>query len=134
MWWNDYWPAPWMFFRPMMMLVLMMICVMGIFLLMMRMGPMRHSSDQTGLARTGIAPGSLGQRVNARWPDGRHTASEEYREETLRRVDQEQREFQDVISHLRMLTQVTLLPWSCRSEARYITRDCLPFGGRKRLH
>ena len=115
MWWNDYWPAPWMFIRPMMMLVLMMICMMGTFLLVMRMGPMRHSSDQAGRARTGIAPG--GQRVNARWPDGRQTASKEYREERLRGVDQEQREFQEVIGHLRMLTQVTSPPWSCRSEA-----------------
>jgi uncharacterized protein DUF2852 len=106
MWWNHYEPAQWMFFGPMMTLVLM-ICMMGMFF-MMRIGR---------LARTGIAPGSLGQRVNARWPSGRHTASEEYRGETLGRVDQEQREFQEVISHLRILTQVTSPPWSCRSEA-----------------
>ena len=58
MWWNHYEPAQWMFFGPMMTLVLM-ICTMGMFF-MMRMGPMRHFGDQTGLARTGIAPGSRG--------------------------------------------------------------------------
>lgn len=96
MWWNDYWSALWMFFKPVMTLVLMMICMMGTFLLMVRMGPMGHSSDQTGPARTGIALRSPGQYVGAR---GR--ALEEYREEALRRLAQEHREFQELIDRLR---------------------------------
>jgi hypothetical protein len=100
MWWNDYWPA-WMFIRPIMMLVLVMICIMGTFLLTMRMGPMRHSSDQTGRARTGIALGSLGRYVNTPRLGGRSPALGEYREETLQRLTQEHREFQELIDRLR---------------------------------
>jgi hypothetical protein len=100
MWWNDYWPAPWMFTRPMMMLVLM-ICMVGTFLLMMRMGPMRHSSDQTGRAQTGIGLGSPSHYVNTQRLGGRSPALEEYREETLRRLAQEHREFQELIDKLR---------------------------------
>jgi uncharacterized protein DUF2852 len=85
----------------MMMLVLVMICMMGTFLWMMRMAPMRHSSDQTDRARIGIALGSLGHYVNTPRQGGRCPALEEYREETLRRLAQEHREFQELIDKLR---------------------------------
>jgi putative membrane protein len=41
MWWNDYWPMPWMFFGPMMMVIFMIICGAAMFFLM-RGGVMRY--------------------------------------------------------------------------------------------
>jgi putative membrane protein len=40
MWWNDYWPWPWMFFGPVMMLLFVAICVVMIWLMMR--GGMTH--------------------------------------------------------------------------------------------
>jgi hypothetical protein len=42
------------------------------------------------------------QYVTVSQRDGRQTASEELRKETLRRVDQEEREFHELMAHLRM--------------------------------
>ena len=43
MWWNDFWPMPWMIvFGPMMMMVFVVLCF-AMMWLMMR-GKMRHSS------------------------------------------------------------------------------------------
>jgi len=97
MWWNHYWPWPWMLFGPMMMFLLMIAFMAAVMFFMMRMGPMRRSE----VGRCGFGFGRLGQAVSVP-PDGRHAAFEEYREETLRRLDEEQREFQEFISHLRM--------------------------------
>ena len=33
-WWNDYGPAPWMFFGPMLMIAMMAICVVIMFFMM----------------------------------------------------------------------------------------------------
>jgi len=45
MWWTDYWPMPWMFFGPMMMIIFAIICIaMGFF--MMR-GGMVHGNRGT---------------------------------------------------------------------------------------
>jgi putative membrane protein len=40
MWWNEYWPMPWMFFGPIMMLIFFALC-MTMMWFMMR-GGMRH--------------------------------------------------------------------------------------------
>jgi putative membrane protein len=34
MWWNDYGPAPWMFFGPMFMLMMMAVCVLVMYFMM----------------------------------------------------------------------------------------------------
>ena len=31
MWWTDYWPMPWMFFGPMLMIAIVSICVAAMF-------------------------------------------------------------------------------------------------------
>jgi hypothetical protein len=96
MWWDHNWPAPWMmFFGPMMMFFLVMACMVAMFF-MMRMGPMRRS--QAGACSFGF--GRLGQHVGL--PESGHSAFEEYRAEALQRLDEEQREFQEFIAHLRM--------------------------------
>jgi uncharacterized protein DUF2852 len=42
------------------------------------------------------------QSVTAHQPDSRRAAFEEFRNETLQRVDQEEREFHELMAHLRM--------------------------------
>jgi hypothetical protein len=101
MWWIHYWPGPWMLLGPMMMFVLM-IAFMAAMFFMMRMGPMRRSEASL----CGFGFGRLGRHVGVP-PEGRHAAFEEYREETLRLLDEEHREFQDFISHLRMAKDKT---------------------------
>jgi hypothetical protein len=92
MWWlNQTCPAPWMFFGPMMMF-LPMIGLVAVMFFMMRRGTMPYAR--------GFGLGHLGRTIGL--PDGGHTAFEEYREETLRRLDDEQREFQQFVGHLRM--------------------------------
>ncbi len=45
MWWNDYWPMPWMFFGPMFVVVMMAACV--VMMLFMRRGHRGgHGGDQ----------------------------------------------------------------------------------------
>ena len=95
MWWNHYWPGPWLLLGPMMMFFVM-IAFMATMFFMMRMGPMRRS--EASLCGFGFR--RLGQHVGVP-SEGRHAAFEEYREETLRRLDEEQSEFQDFVSHLR---------------------------------
>ncbi len=34
MWWNDYWPMPWMFFGPMFMILIVLACVFMMFFMM----------------------------------------------------------------------------------------------------
>jgi putative membrane protein len=41
MWWNDYWPMPWMLFGPIIMLVFAIIC-MAMMFFMMRGGTVRR--------------------------------------------------------------------------------------------
>jgi hypothetical protein len=102
MWWSNYWHAPWMFLGPMkMMLVLMAICMAAGFLII-RMRIIHRAIAGTGSVTAGGNSVPLSQHVNARQPDGRHAAFEEYRNETLRRVDQDEREFRALMTHLRM--------------------------------
>jgi hypothetical protein len=88
--WSSYWITPWMFFGPMMTLLLMTICMVGMFLAM-RAGPVRHSSPEIG--PIGPVFGS------ARSPADRPTPFEERRDERLPRFDQEQSEVQEFIGH-----------------------------------
>jgi Protein of unknown function (DUF2852) len=100
MWWNDFWPAPWMFFGPTMMFLLMIVCMVAMFF-MMRTGSMHRSAAEAGPAGAGFGFGSLSKGFTASHTAGRPRAFEEYREETLRRLDQEQKEFEAFLGHLR---------------------------------
>ena len=42
MWWSDYWPWPWMFFGPVMMILFIVVCA-GMMFFMMRGGMMHRS-------------------------------------------------------------------------------------------
>ena len=46
MWWSDYWPMPWMFFGPLVMIGFAIVC-MAMMFFMMR-GGMMHSSRERG--------------------------------------------------------------------------------------
>ena len=104
LWWSDCGPAPWMFLGPMMMLVFIAICLAGMFFILRAMQRRRNETAVMGSA------GACGIGV---WPSGRntsggmeashigHSAFEEYRAQTLQRLDQEQREFQEFIARLR---------------------------------
>jgi uncharacterized membrane protein len=118
MWWNhyswsgEYWPMPWMFFGPVVMILFMVTCV-AILLFIMRSATMRRNraaGDAAGMmscCETGLGP-SL-ERVAAQDArNGNHLrtngslAFDEYRADTLQRLEREQGEFQQFVEHLRM--------------------------------
>jgi len=100
MWWNDFWPAPWMFFGSMMMFLFMIVCIVAM-LFVMRMGVINRAAAETGPAGVGFGFGSLSKGFSATQTADRPKAFEEYRQETLRRLDQEQKEFEAFVGHLR---------------------------------
>ena len=102
MWWSNNLAAPWMFFDPTMMLVLMVLFLAGTFL-MIRMGQKHRANAKFSLARAGLGRGPPSPHVNARPSDRRSAAFEKYRNETRRRVDQDETEFHEVMAHLRMV-------------------------------
>lgn len=118
MWWNhyswsgEYWPMPWMFFGPVMMVVFVLMCV-AILLFIMRGAMMHRNRTSEGAAGTmsccemGLGP-SLERAAahdakngNGARMDG-SPAFDEYRAETLRRMEREQGEFQEFVDHLRL--------------------------------
>ena len=46
MWWSDYWPGPWMFFGPLMMLVFAAVCAAFIYLAMRGVGSGRQGEGR----------------------------------------------------------------------------------------
>jgi hypothetical protein len=117
MWWNhyswsgEYWPMPWMFLGPVMMLLFMVTCV-AIVLFIMRGATMRRNAagDAAGMmscCETGLGP-SLERAAAQDTRNGNQLrtngspAFDEYRSETLRRLEREQGEFQEFVEHLRM--------------------------------
>jgi len=115
MWWNhyswsgEYWPMPWMFFGPVMMIIFFVACAAVLFFMMRgAMFHRRHAgvAEMMSCCETGLGP-SL-ERANAQ--DARNAtlrangspAFDEYRAETLRRLEREQGEFQVFVEHLRM--------------------------------
>ena len=91
MWWN-YWPVPWMFLAPLMML----ICMAVMFFMMRAMHGGPHPTA-AGVWPTGM---DLRPHVPERASE-RQSAFEEYRAETLKRLDDEQQEFQAFLGRLR---------------------------------
>ena len=91
---------PFLFFAPMM-LLFMVICVAGM-LFMMRTHRSRVGAGSAGTCGGLDLSNSSGNAFRSESPAAGHSAFEEYRQETLRRLDQEQREFQEFIRRLRM--------------------------------
>ena len=102
MWWSNYWHAPWMFLGPMKMMLVLMVMCMAVGFLIIRMRIIHCATAETSSVAAGDNSVPLSRRVNARQPDGRDAAFEEYRNETLRRVDQDEKEFRALMAHLRM--------------------------------
>lgn len=57
MWWNDYWPMPWMFLGPVFMVAMMLVCVFMMFFMMRG----RHG---------GVRGGAAAQILNERFARG----------------------------------------------------------------
>ena len=91
---------PFLFFAPMM-LLFMAVFVAGM-LFMMRMHRSRVGAGSAGTCGGLDLSNSSGNAFRSESPAAGHSAFEEYRQETLRRLDQEQREFQEFIRRLRM--------------------------------
>jgi hypothetical protein len=91
------WPTLWVFLAPVMMLAFMGVCMAS-----MRCMPgmhRRHDPNHAEGAR-GTDSARAGPHVPARFPAGL-SAFEEYRAETLQRLDREQTECHDFLDHLR---------------------------------
>jgi hypothetical protein len=118
MWWNltswsgEYWPMPWMFFGPVMMFPFMVTCVAIVLFIMRgatmhRNGAAANAAGMMSCCGTGLGP-SLERVAVQDTKQGNHervngsTAFDEYRAETLRRLEREQGEFQEFVEHLRM--------------------------------
>jgi uncharacterized protein DUF2852 len=115
MWWDHYsWFAgywmPWMLFGLVMMILMMAMCV-AIMVFMMRGVRHRHRAGADGrMAYSGgMGLGPSFDRFDARHPESGHPAQaggspafDEYRAETLRRLEREQSEFQEFVEHLRL--------------------------------
>jgi hypothetical protein len=90
MWWS-YWPTIWFPVVPLMMLA----CMAGMFVMMRSM----HARYCAGSAGTGIDVACTGPHLAAHFPEGT-TPFKEYPAETVRRLDQEQKDFWDVAEPL----------------------------------
>ena len=58
MWWNDYWPGPWMFFGPLMMFFFVMVC--AAFMFFMMRGP-RSGGHAVDILKERYARGEIDQ-------------------------------------------------------------------------
>jgi putative membrane protein len=62
MWWSDFWPMPWMFFGPVIMIIFVIICVTMMFSMMR--GGMMHGDrgrDALDILRERYARGEINQ-------------------------------------------------------------------------
>jgi putative membrane protein len=62
MWWNEAWPMPWMFFGPVMMITVVIICMTLVFV-MMRGGSVRRAGrrDAIDILKERYARGEINQ-------------------------------------------------------------------------
>ena len=114
MWWNhyswsgEYWPMPWMFFGPVMMIIFFLACAAVAFFMLR--GAMFHrghagAAGMMSCCETGLGPSlerATGQDTKNSLRTKGSPAFDEYRAETLRRLELEQDEFQEFVDHLRM--------------------------------
>jgi hypothetical protein len=116
MWWNhyswsgEYWPMPWMFFGPIIMILFVGTCI-AILLFIVRGAMYRNHAMGRGAGRMSCCETGLGPSFErAAAPDRKSEdlprtngspAFDEYRAETLRRLEREQGEFQEFVEHLR---------------------------------
>ncbi len=61
MWWNDFWPAPWMFFGPIAMLVFLAICITMMIFMMRGMGHRHRGGSALDILRERFARGEINQ-------------------------------------------------------------------------
>jgi hypothetical protein len=114
MWWNhhawsgDFWPMPFMFFAPVMMFVFIAAGV-ALLLYFVRGATMDRnraagSAGMMSCCETGLSPhfaaAQDANHGNVARTNG-SPAFDEYRAETLRRLEREQGEFQEFVDHLR---------------------------------
>jgi hypothetical protein len=91
MWWTEYQHiSSAAFFGPVMWFLLMVVCTTGVFFVT---GMGKIEADPTGRHLSADRPGTSEKY--------REKYREKHREATLRRVDQEEREFMALVSHLR---------------------------------
>ena len=63
MWWTDYWPMPWMFFGPVMMIVFIVVCVaMMSFMTRGGMGRRRGRGEALEILRARYARGEIDRK------------------------------------------------------------------------
>ncbi len=101
MWWNGYGPMHWMFFGPLLIVLLAVVFPAALFLACRQL--MRHGAVAQGWGMECCGAGRLEEDDGAKYrarPTS-HPAFDEYRASTLRRLEAEQREFQDFVSRLR---------------------------------
>jgi uncharacterized protein DUF2852 len=105
MWWSTYWWTPWMFVGPMMMMILFAVACAAMMIFMMRGHRHRTETSPAGgmmdCCRIGAWPARKVAEASPTAADG-SAAFTEYRNETLRRLEQEQAEFQGFLEHLRL--------------------------------
>ena len=90
MWWS-YWPTTWFLFMPLMMVA----CMAGMFLMMRGM----HGRYHPNSAGIGTDVARADPHLTAPFPE-EASSFEEYRAETLRRLDREQTDFRDFAERL----------------------------------
>jgi putative membrane protein len=61
MWWNDYWPMPFMFFGPIMMIVLIIACMAMMFFMMRGMMRGDRRRDAIDILKERLARGEINQ-------------------------------------------------------------------------
>jgi putative membrane protein len=61
MWWYEYWPMPWMFMGPVVMLIFVVLCITMMFLMMRGMGHRHRRTDPLDVLKERFARGEINQ-------------------------------------------------------------------------
>lgn len=103
MWWNGYGPMPWMLFGPFMTLLVVAVVAAALFVIFG--GAMRrrqHAGGRTwSMGCCGFSDAAVDDGAKSEPQAGGHSAFDGYRADTLRRLEEEQREFQEFLGRLR---------------------------------
>ncbi len=95
-WWHAYGPTPWMFFGPVMTLLFVALLAGGLFLVFRALMQHRATSQEWGMDCCGIGQLHQENRMEYESQTNSHSAVDEYRANTLRQLEKEQREFQEL--------------------------------------